>query len=702
MKTRVKKQGQRMRKRNVLQLPVLLSVIAVLLLVVIAGGLGWFFLQKRSTPQKTLTEYVKLLNEKEYREMYTLLDEETREKVSESDFVERNQNIYEGIEASNIQVSVKGEPKEQSRSGKVQLTYDSKMNSLAGEIIFENRATFIKERGNYRIVWDSSLIFPNLKEDYKVQIHTKAAARGNIYDRNGNLLAGEGTVIEAGIVSGKLENRDEAVKKISEILDMSIESIENKLDASYVQADTFVPLKIISKMDTEKQEALLQIPGILLNDVSARVYPLGAVAGHLTGYVQSVTAEDLEKLEDKGYHANSTIGKTGLELAFEEKLRPRDGCSIDIVNAEGAKLETMAFQPEENGKDVYTTIDAGMQQTAYEQFASDPGTAVAMNPKTGEVLAMVSTPGYDPNEFIAGISDGRWKELSESEQKPMMNRFSAAWVPGSTFKVITAAIGVESEKLAPDANLGYEEGLRWQKDAAWGDYYVTTLTDYGFEVNLRNALVYSDNIYFAKAALQIGEETLAEEFQKMGFEETLDYPIYLEASSYRSTEEEAANVFASDIQLADTGYGQGALLVNPIHLLSMYSMFVNDGNMIQPTLIYEENTQPKYWKEQVISAETAEIVKQDLIQVIEDPTGTGASARIEGVMMLGKTGTAEIKESQDSTEGVERGWFVCETTEEMENPVVIAGMVEDVKSKGGSGYVTAKVREIVARYYGKV
>lgn len=702
MKTRVKKQGRRMWKRNTLRLLVMLSVIAVLLLVVIAGSLGWLFLQKRSTPQKTLTEYVKLLNEKEYREMYTLLDEETREKVSESDFVERNQNIYEGIEASNIQVSVKGEPKEQSRSGKVQLTYDSKMNSLAGEIIFENRATFIKERGNYRIVWDSSLIFPNLKEDYKVQIHTKVAARGNIYDRNGNLLAGEGTVTEAGIVSGKLENRDEAVKKISEILDMSVESIENKLDASYVQADTFVPLKIISKMDTEKQEALLQIPGILLNDASARVYPLGAVAGHLTGYVQPVTAEDLEKLEDKGYHANSTIGKTGLELAFEEKLRPRDGCSIDIVNAEGAKLETVAFHPEENGKDVYTTIDAGMQQTAYEQFASDPGTAVAMNPKTGEVLAMVSTPGYDPNEFIAGISDGRWKELSESEQKPMMNRFSAAWVPGSTFKVITAAIGVESGKLAPDANLGYEEGLRWQKDAAWGDYYVTTLTDYGFEVNLRNALVYSDNIYFAKAALQIGEETLAEEFQKMGFEETLDYPIYLEASSYRSTEEEAANVFASDIQLADTGYGQGALLVNPIHLLSMYSMFVNDGNMIQPTLIYEENTQPKYWKEQVISAETAEIVKQDLIQVIEDPTGTGASARIEGVMMLGKTGTAEIKESQDSMEGVERGWFVCETTEEMENPVVIAGMVEDVKSKGGSGYVTAKVREIVARYYGKV
>ena len=133
-------------------------------------------------------------------------------------------------------------------------------------------------------------------------------------------------------------------------------------------------------------------------------------------------------------------------------------------------------------------------------------------------------------------------------------------------------------------------------------------------------------------------------------------------------------------------------------MLSMYSMFTNSGNMLQPTILYKEQAEGKVWKEKVVSPETAELVKNDLIQVIENPSGTGASAKIDGVLMLGKTGTAEIKESQDDTDGVERGWFVCGTTEDIAKPVLAVGMVEDVKSKGGSGYVTAKVKEFVASY----
>lgn len=691
---KTKKRGQGNR------LPVMLTAAGILLVIFLGCSLAWMALRTKSSPQDTLAEYVRLLNAGDYAGMYALLDEGTREQVTEDVFTERNQNIYEGIEAENVQISVTGEPKETEDADRVKLTYSTTMDSLAGEIAFDNQAEFVREDGTYRMVWDSTLIFPYLQEEYKVQIRTRTANRGNIYDRNGTLLAGEGTVTEAGIVPGKLENREEAVKQLAEILDMTAESIETKLDASYVQEDTFVPLKIISKQDTAKEEALLQIPGVLLNDAQARVYPLGAAAGHLTGYVQSVTAEDLETLAEQGYHENSVVGRTGLEAAYEEELRPQDGYSIDIVNEEGTVLETVAYLPEENGKDVYTTIDANVQQTAYAQFAEDPGTAAAMNPRTGEVLALVSSPGYDPNEFIAGLSDSRWQQLNEDEKNPMLNRFSQAWVPGSTFKAITAAIGVNTGTLDANANLGYEAGLRWQKDASWGDYYVTTLTDYGSEVNLRNAMVYSDNIYFAKAALQIGGDTLEEGFLTMGFGEEIDFPVYLQPSSYRNTEE-GESPFASEIQLADTGYGQGALLVNQVHLLSMYSMFVNEGNMIAPILTQEEEIQPAYWKEQVISAEAAETVKQDLIPVIEDPTGTGASAKIEGVSLLGKTGTAEIKESQDSAEGVERGWFICETADGSENPIAVVGMVEDVKSLGGSSYVTRKVRAIVAGYYGK-
>ena len=521
------------------------------------------------------------------------------------------------------------------------------------------------------------------------------AARGNIYDRNGVILAGNGTVLEVGLVPGKMGDdtaRAESIKKLAELLDVSEEAIQNALGASYVQDDSFVPIKKIAKGNEEKEAQLLTIPGVMLNDSQDRVYPLGAAAGHLTGYVQAVTAEDLEKLENKGYHANSVIGRSGLEQAYEEELRPVDGTRIIIADETGNTIETLAYQPAQNGKDVRVTIDAEVQKTAYDQFAQDPGTAAAMNPKTGEVLALVSTPGYDPNEFVLGMSDARWNALNEDASNPLMNRFVNTWVPGSTFKGITAAVGVDAGIINPDENLGYV-GLSWQKDASWGDYHVTTLTDYGETVNLVNAMTYSDNIYFAREALKIGADTMEEKLKSFGFEEELPFDLTMQASTFDDD-----GKIDSEIQLADTGYGQGQVLVNPLHLLSMYSMFVNDGNMIQPVLKYEENAAAKIWKEQAVSAQTAQTVKQSLLSVIENPSGTGASAKIDGVTMLGKTGTAEIKESQDDTTGVERGWFICETTEDMPNQIAVVGMVEDVKTKGGSSYVTQKVRNIAVSY----
>ncbi len=691
------KRREKKRKRNK---KAIYGVVILVVVILLAVGIGCavLFGQKGKTPQEMLTAYNELVNQRAYDQMYEMVSEGTKERISKEEFTERNQKIYEGIEAKNVTVQCEEEPVFQDGKKEAELSYTCEMESMAGKISFANKSRFVKEQGEWKIHWDSTFIFPLLKDEYRVQINTRSAVRGNIYDRNGVLLAGQGSTTEVGVVPGKLEDQEDTLERLAQILDMDADTIRTKIEADYVQDDMFVPLKIIAKMDTEKEEALLQIPGVLLNDTKTRVYPLGAAAGHLTGYVQSVTAEDLEKLEGKDYHANSVIGKAGLEMALEETLHEHDGYSIDIVNEEGALIETMALKPEENGKDVYTTIDAGVQQSAYDQFVNDPAAAAAMDPTTGKVLALVSTPGYDPNEFIMGLSGARWKALNEDPNKPLMNRFETTWVPGSTFKAITAAIGVDSGKLDPNANFG-DVGLSWQKDASWGDYYVTTLTPYGSEVNLVHAMTYSDNIYFARASLEIGAETQVEWFQKMGFKEEMDFPVYLGDSTYDSDDSDGE--IASEIQLADTGYGQGELLVNPLHLLSMYSMFVNEGNMIAPILIQEEGQNPQYWKEQVISPQTAEIVKQSLFQVIENPTGTGASAKIEGIPMLGKTGTAEIKEAQDSAEGVERGWFICETIEGVERPLAVVGMVEDVKPHGGSGYVTAKVRAIIAQYYGK-
>lgn len=674
----------------------LIGGITAGVVVILAGGgvLAWkLLINTTPPPQETVKNYFALVEKKQYDKMYDMLSESSKEKISKKKFTERNQNIYEGIEVKDIKISIP--EKEKLKGSPVTVKYSETMETSADEISFDNAVTLQKEDGEYKIDWDSTVIFPNLQDSYKVQIQTESAQRGTIYDRNGVILAGNGTVLEVGLVPGKMGDdtaRAESIKKLAELLDVSEEAIQNALGASYVQDDSFVPIKKIAKGNEEKEAQLLTIPGVMLNDSQDRVYPLGAAAGHLTGYVQAVTAEDLEKLENKGYHANSVVGRSGLEQAYEEELRPVDGTRIIIADETGNTIETLAYQPAQNGKDVRVTIDAEVQKTAYDQFAQDPGTAAAMNPKTGEVLALVSTPGYDPNEFVLGMSDARWNALNEDASNPLMNRFVNTWVPGSTFKGITAAVGVDAGIINPDENLGYV-GLSWQKDASWGDYHVTTLTDYGETVNLVNAMTYSDNIYFAREALKIGADTMEEKLKSFGFEEELPFDLTMQASTFDDD-----GKIDSEIQLADTGYGQGQVLVNPLHLLSMYSMFVNDGNMIQPVLKYEENAAAKIWKEQAVSAQTAQTVKQSLLSVIENPSGTGASAKIDGVTMLGKTGTAEIKESQDDTTGVERGWFICETTEDMPNQIAVVGMVEDVKTKGGSSYVTQKVRNIAVSY----
>lgn len=684
--------GTRGNKRTVL---IVCAVIAAVLVLAAAGVILWNMFRNREKAEDTVKEYFAYLSEGKYDQMYALLDSESRSTYSEEDFISRNQNIYEGIGASDIRVDVP-ENEDSRREDTEVVTYSTSMDTSAGEIEFDNQMTLKKNgEGEYRIDWDSTLIFPSLLEEYRVSADTVQAQRGTIYDRLGNPLATQGTVSQVGLVPGKMNEDPSAdIQKIAKLLDISADTISSSLEASYVQDDTFVPLKQISKNDTETEEQLLTVPGVLIQDAQARIYPMGEAAGHLTGYVQAVTAEDLEDLESQGYHAGSVIGRTGLEAAYEEQLRAEDGAAINIVDANGSAIEELARKDAKNGQDVRTTIDMTVQQAAYDQFKDDRGAAAAMDPATGEILALVSTPGYDPNEFILGLSDERWNELNNSEDMPLNNRFVSTWVPGSTFKGITAAIGVDSGKIDPSANMGYV-GLSWQKDAGWGDYYVTTLTDYGENVNLENALVYSDNIYFARAALDIGADVMTEYFGKMGFDEEIPFELSLQQSTWDDD-----GKIDSDIQLADTGYGQGQLLVNPVHLLSMYSMFVNGGNMLRPTLAWEENYTAQVWKEQAVSAQTAETVKNDLVQVIENPAGTGAGARIDGITMLGKTGTAEIKESQDDTAGIERGWFICETADDIDKPVAVVGMVEDVKDKGGSSYVTGKVRSIVAAYEG--
>ena len=656
------------------------------------------------SPEELLVEYMSHIPEQEYEEMYAILNIEASRNISQDDFVKRNSAIYEGIEVDNMEIEVTAYDEERKA-----VTYQTSFDTVAGNISFENEAIFLKGEDGYKLAWDDSLIFPELGSTDKVKISTTQANRGGILDRNGRVLAGKGVASSVGIVPGKLEDRDEAIQQIAELLEIESEVIEKKLSAKWVKEDSFVSIKTIPKVaeielmkieqdeevlkENERQEKLLEIPGVMISDTEVREYPLGEAAAHLVGYVQSVTAEDLENHAGEGYTANSVMGKSGMEGLFEKELKGQNGSSIYIVDSAGNKKTELASIFVQDGKDIQLTIDADLQRSLYAQFKEDKSCSVAMNPYTGEVLALVSTPSYDNNDFIMGLSNEQWTALNEDENKPMYNRFRQVWCPGSTFKPIIAAIGLESEAIDPMEDYG-NEGLSWQKDSSWGSYCVTTLHTYE-PVILENALIYSDNIYFAKAALKIGTEEMESSLTELGFNEEIPFDIKMAKSQYSNTEN-----IETEIQLADSGYGQGQVLVNPLHMACIYSAFCNEGNIIKPYLVYQAEATVTFWMPGAFSKETANQVLEGTKKVVNDSHGTGYAAHRDDIVLAGKTGTAEIKASKDDTSGTELGWFAIYSTEEtVEHPILIISMVEDVKGRGGSGYVVKKDSAVLEDWF---
>lgn len=664
---------------------------AVLVLCIVAI----IIFNMNNTPEKALNTYIDAVNQRDYEKMYSLISDESQDSYSKEKFIERNKNIYEGIEAQNLTIT-KIQNAEKIDSKYTRVTYDSSMDTVAGtlkELNFVN----LKKDGMfkpYQIVWDSSVILPALQDGDKVNVSTDAADRGNIEDRNGNLLATTGVASSVGLVPGKInpETREADIAKVAEFLEITTENIQTALSEGWVTDETFVPIKTVAAGNAELEAALLQIPGVMINDKMVRVYPYGEKTSQLTGYIQGISAEELEEKKDQGYTESSVIGKSGLERLYDKRLRGQEGATISISYTENnGEVKTIAILEKAavSGENIKTTIDANLQSALYNQFAGDKSASAAINPKTGEVLALVSTPSYDANTFILGLSDEQWQSMNADPANPLLNRFEATYAPGSSFKPVTGSTGLQTGAFTADEDFG-ESGLVWQKDSSWGDFNITTLEEYSGPANLENALIYSDNIYFAKAALKIGGDRFAEALKKMGFGETLPFELDMTASQISDS-----GAFDSEAQLAASGFGQGQVLVNPLHMASIYSAFVNDGSMVKPYIEYKDNAQAEYWKTQILTKEVSNTIRNDLIQVVENPAGTGHEAQIDGLSIAGKTGTAEIKTSQEDTSGTELGWFNAFTADPSSaQQLMVISMVEDVKDRGGSHYVVPKVKTV--------
>lgn len=667
-----------MEKKKVI---IIIAVIAVLVLSIISII---FFNKDTSKPEDVIKQYMAYITEKNYDAMYEL----TTKQTLQEEYRTRNKNIYEGIEVSKLDINI---AKTTKKGKDAEVVYSTSMSTIAGEVNFSNTANLVKEDGTYKIKWSSNIIFPTLNNEYKVRVETLSAKRGTIYDKNGKILAADQTASQVGLVPGRMDtiSKEADIKNIAKLLDISEDTIKESLSASYVKDDTFVPIKTVLKSETELKEKLLQIRGIKIVDVEERVYNLGEASSHLLGYVQGISAEELNEKQNEGYNKNSKIGKSGIEKIYEDKLRAIDGAEIYIANENNIKVKSIAKKDLKNGENIKLTIDSDIEQKLYERFKDDKSASVAINPKTGELLAAVSTPTFNSNDFSLGMTANKWSKLSEDENKPLYNRFLASYAPGSSFKPITGAVGLTTRSFTAEEDFG-KSGTKWQKDSSWKDFYVTTLATYSGKANLQNALIYSDNIYFAKAALKIGKDNFAKSLTNIGFNTNIKTPLGEVKSSYSNTD-----TFATETDLANSGYGQAEVLVNPIHMAMLYSAFLNEGSMVDTYLEYTGSSEVKYFKEEAFTKESANSIKEALIQVVENPNGTAHSAKLNDMIIAGKTGTAEIKASKNDKEGTEIGWYNTFIADEKSGrQLLIVSMVEDVKEKGGSHYVVDKLKDI--------
>lgn len=622
--------------------------------------------------------------------------------MNKEQFVEKYNAIYSGMEVSTVKAEVQPvDVAETASDGSktdtdkqnpdtYEVDYNLQLTTFLGEVSETHTLKLVRQEledggKNWQINWQPSLILNDMVKGSKVRVRTLFPDRGDIVDRDGLPLATKGTMNEWGIVPEKLgDNPDQMITRIASHYQVSEDAIHKALAQTWVKPEYFVPIGSTEEFDVPES-----LSGVTMQSKEIRYYPLGEAAAHLIGYVRKATKEDLDKDTEGYYRAEDWIGKAGLEQSMEKQLRGERGGLIEITDESGNSRSELIRKDAVDGQNVQLTISSKQQKKLYQTLSSggDAGAMVLMNPTDGNLLALVSAPSYNPNKMVTGLTQAEWDAYSANEKLPFINRVTTRYAPGSTFKAITAAAGL-MEKVTTADKTHDISGLQWRKNDSWGGYYVKRVKSLS-PVNMVDALVYSDNIYFAMEAIEMGSAKFIDGIQKFGFGDNFGLDeLYLKPSQYAN---EAHLDLSSEVLLADTSYGQGEMLMSPIHLASSFTPFINEGKLVKPVLIEgKESTEP----EVIITPEAANTVKDALGEVVSRQGGTAHTLNSISGGLAGKTGTAELK-AKKGEKGQENGFFVVFDTD---SPTfLLSAVIEEVNGRGGSHYVVDKLKPFLEK-----
>lgn len=649
------------------------GLFTIILLLILAGC------QKEPVnPYDVLNDYITIWEEQDFSSMYEeYLQPESKENVPLQLFEEKHKEVYELFEMENLQVEVLDQEVEWEGQETVtipgKITYDTFARKIDYEVNFVmDKVLDEEDNEHWYIQWEPSFIFPEYDLTDEFEIEYTKATRGEILDSKGNKLAANEEVMNLHITPEKFD-ADKDLTQLAQMIDMSEEDIIKEYNVSWAQPHYAMVIKDFREKDQSLiWEIVNEFEGVGNNRSIERVYPYEEATAHLVGYIREINGEELEKYE--GYKPGDRLGVKGIEGLYEQQLRGTKGMEVTQIKEDGS-TKTIARTEPIRGEDITLTIDAEMQAKLYETMKDDAGLATVIDPTTGKVLSLVSTPAYDPNYFTMGPTQSKEDRLKELGIDSNLNRFPYTYSPGSTMKLLTAIIGLESGKLDPNHQYDIP-------DKQWdiGGSKVTRVYEDDKKVDLVSGLNNSDNIYFAKAAIDIGIKDFEEGLAKLGIGEELPFAYPPVSDSQISN----SGSFDNEVLLAHTAYGQGEFLLNIVHLASIYGGVVNDGSMMKPLLLEEESSD--VWKD-IVSPENAKLLQNNLRKTVTE--GKSSVASLPGREIAGKTGTAEIKKE----ERLENGLWV---SYDQKDPTLLTAMlIEDVIDRGGSRYTI----ELTNKFY---
>ncbi len=564
----------------------------------------------------------------------------------------------------------------------------------------------------------SGSVYRTKSEDNRFQLQDISPFRGIIYDRKGEMLVGNRPSYDLYVIPEGIQDREQLLKSLNRLIYLDPKLAMQKLK----QASPAYPFRpVCLKRDMSRDELAVietqrfNLSGVMIKVRPQRHYAWGKLASHVLGYLGEISESQLKTGKFSGNKRGDLIGKSGVEWKWQPFLNGMRGGEQVEVDAAGRKIRVISRKPPVSGASIYLTIDKDLQAMVERALDGKKGAIVAMDPNDGQILAMASTPSFNPNVFIRGIDRATWREISTSKDFPLQNRaLCGQYPPGSVFKIIVALAGLEEGVIDP------EEEIVCNGIYMLGQHKYRCWKRYGHgKVNIHRALRESCDIYFYKIGKRLGVDRIARYAKRFGLGKTTGFDAGREKIGLIPTSQWKLKRFGVPWQTGETistAIGQSFVLVTPIQMATMVSAVFNGGTLYKPqvTRWVEKSTGEaafKFLPEIVgktgIKKEHLDIVKEGLIAVVNEPHGTGSRTRLKQVTVAGKTGTAQVVALEKEMllkqgNGVplefrDHAWFVAVAP--TEKPKIALAIVIEHGGHGGSAAAPI-AKEMIKAYLG--